>query len=292
MSIQRFLGITRCLAPFAAALGGLLPGFLSAEPATVTPVTTKSVAANRISSLPDYARPFDVTAGAWGFGDADIPDWLDTGLTVRNRYEFRDQDFRTPDLLSDSAMFTRSLAYIGIREILDPLRFAVEFEDSRRFFNNRTESSNEMNHAEVLQAYAELYFDDAFNEAPLSLRFGRMAFDSVDRRLISRNRYRNTINAFDGLRVRAGADQSPFELDAFSLRPVTRSVTALDESSSESWLHGVTGYIRGWSPLLVAEPYWLLVDQGTAQEKYLHTAGVHLFGQIPGTGWDHDWSFA
>ena len=267
----------------------LLPSRASAE--GDKPIVTRSVAANRISSLPEYARPLSDAARDWGWEGGEPVDWLDVGINLRSRYELRDQDYRFSDLPSYDAFFTRSQVYLSVHDVLDPLRFTVEFQDSRRFFTGRPEIPNESNHNEILQAYAELWSDDLIPET-VSVRFGRIAFDSADRRLLARNRYRNTISAFDGVRIRIGEDDSPLELDSFALRPVQRAIDTLDQSNDESWIYGATAYIRGNSPWLIVEPYWLLADQGGGSRKHIHTGGVHLFGQVPGTGWDHDWSFA
>lgn len=245
------------------------------------PFVTKAAAANRIASVPDYASAFEEEL-----------DWLDFGIDSRSRFEFRDQDYRTADLISESMFYQRSLVYLGVHDLLGPVNFAAEFEDSRRGLSDRAEAPNEQNHTELLQAYGELRFDDALGGDPVSLRLGRMAFDAVDRRLIARNRYRNTISAFDGARLRLGEENSPIEWDAFALRPVDRSVNALDESSEESLLYGVTGYVRTFSPRVLIEPYWLLSDQAAGGGKQLHTAGVHAFGQIGGSPWDYDVDFA
>jgi hypothetical protein len=268
----------------AFALTSLLPLHAGEEevPAKPSkPFVTKAVAANRIASVPDYVSAFEEEI-----------EWLDFGIDSRSRFEFRDQDYRTTDLLSESVFYQRSLVYLGVHDLLGPLNFATEFEDSRRGISDRAESPNEANHTELLQAYGELRFDDALGGDPVSLRLGRMAFDAVDRRLISRNRYRNTITAFDGARLRIGEESSPIEWDAFALRPVNRSVDALDESSEESLLYGVTGYVRTFSPRVLIEPYWLLSDQAANGGKQLHTGGVHTYGQIGSSSWDYDFDFA
>jgi hypothetical protein len=265
-------------------------GLRAADPAP--PLVTKAAAANRVSATPDYVKPLSESAKAWEVPAWEPLDWLDFGVDSRLRYEFRDQDYRTADLISEDVLYSRALVYLGIREVIDPLRFGLEFQDSRRFFSDRPESANEANHTEILQAYGELYFGDTLGGEPISARFGRMNFDSGDRRLVSRNRYRNAINAFDGARLRIGEDASDFELDTFAFRPVTRSVSALDESSDEAWLYGVNGYLRGWSPAIVLEPYYFLTDQQTGAEKHLHTTGLHGYGLIAGTGWDYDWNVA
>jgi hypothetical protein len=250
------------------------------------PFITRSVAANRIAEKPDYAH---------GFGDG--LDWLEFGLESRTRYEYRWNDYNTPDLITDGALVTRNLLYLGIRKALDPLRLAVELEDSRRFLSDRDPNPSIEDKLEILQAYVQLHFDDALGGKPLSLSFGRMAFDWVDRRLIARNRNRNVISAFDGLRLRLGDEGARWEIDAIAVRPVDRDVDDLDESSDNTALYGIAGHWRGWSPHVVLEPYWLWLDQsGTYDDpgrRDLHNVGLHAFG-VWGeeSAWDYDFSIA
>ena len=65
-------------------------------------------------------------------------EWLDVGLEHRTRYEYRENDLRpTPTGTNSSTTFRpdpdnlfllRTRAYLGVHDILDPLRFAVEFQ--------------------------------------------------------------------------------------------------------------------------------------------------------------------
>lgn len=248
-----------------------------------TPVVTRATAANRVAETPDYAH---------GIKDAG---WLEAGIESRTRYEARENDY-APGLISDDVLVTRNLLYLGVREVLDPLRLAFELQDSRRFFSDLPESPNVVDPLEPLQAYVQLYFDDALGKAPLSLSIGRMAFDWTDRRLIARNRNRNTISAFDGVRVRLGDEDAPWEIDAIAVRPVTRSVRNPDRSSDDLMLYGVSGYWRGFSPGIVLEPSWLWLDQREAgtigAQRNLHTFGLHAFGQWAEGVWDYDLSLA
>ena len=257
-------------------------GWVANAESAFKPLITRSAAANRIAETPDYARAF-------GGG-------LEAGFESRTRYEVRENDY-TFGLLSDDALVTRNLLYFGVKKALDPLRLAFEIEDSRRFFSDLPGSPNVTDPLEPLQVCAQLYFDDAVGEAPLSLSFGRMAFDWADRRLIARNRNRNTISAFDGMRLRVGDENAPWEVDAIAVRPVTRSVQDLDQSADDLMLYGIAGYWRGWSPHVVLEPYWLWLDQReaavTAQRRNLHTFGLHSYGQWGRGGtWDYDLSVA
>lgn len=247
-------------------------------------VVTRSAAANRMAEVPGYAHALQ----------ADV-EWFVFGLESRTRYEWRDRDYAF-GLASDGALVTRNLLYLGVEKVLDPLRLAFELQDSRRFFSALPVSPNVSDTLEPLQAYAQLYFEHAVGDAPLSLSFGRMAFDWADRRLIARNRNRNTISAFDGVRLRLGNENAPWEIDAIAVRPVSRSIEKLDQSADDLMLYGLAGYWRGWSPRVALEPYWLWLDQregGATQRRNLHTFGLHAFGQWgQDNAWDYDLSLA
>lgn len=271
----------------------------AAEPdAGFKPVTSRSVAVNRTAETPDYARPLGEATGAYGFDFLKSNlDWLVLGLESRTRYEYRWHDYTTSSLTTDDALVTRNLLYLGVKNVLDPLRFAVELEDARRFFSDSPDVPNVVNEFELLQAYAQLHFDNVFGNAPLSLSVGRMCFDSIDRRLIERTRNRNAMTAFDGIRLRLGDEKAPWEVDAFAMRPVERSVEDLDSSSAHATLYGITACLRGWSPHVALEPYWLWLDQRDESDiklrRNLHTFGLHAFGQWgEGAAWDYDVSLA
>lgn len=266
------------------------------EASPFIPSTTRSVAANRIAGRPDYSRLWSQAARDYGLPGAEGVDWLDAGIDVRLRYEVRENNYRTASLVSDDAVFTRTLVYLGINDVIDPVRVAVEFQDSERFLSDRAVNLADINQPELIQAHVDLHFDDVIGGQPFTAGFGRMSFDVADRRLIARNRYRNTINSFDGLRLRFGSEKSPWEVDAFALRPVLREPYSIDQSSNNSLLFGMTGYWRRGSPGFQLEPFWLLTDRtvgpGVNVSQEQHTFGFHAFGQWGGSHWDYDLSVA
>jgi Alginate export len=184
--------------------------------------------------------------------------------------------------------------YLGVREVIDPVRLAVEFQDSQRAIADRPILASEINFADILQAHLDLHFDDVVAGQSFTASFGRMTFDAVDRRLIARNRFRNAINSFDGLRLRFGAEKDPWEVDAFALQPVLRDTDGFDRSNNNSRLFGVTGYWRRGSPGIQFEPFWLLNDRtrgpGVSLSDNQHTFGVHTFGHWAESRWDYDLS--
>ena len=99
-----------------------------------------SYATNPDSDPPRYVRRLSQT-GIEAFKDIH---WLDIGFEFRTRYEMRHDDFRRVEAGFDNPFFLRSRAYLGIREILDPFRFAVEFQDSR-VYNNRFPTTDQEN---------------------------------------------------------------------------------------------------------------------------------------------------
>ncbi|HNO79563.1 MAG TPA: alginate export family protein [Phycisphaerae bacterium] len=262
----------------------------SAKPAPTNVAKSKSPATNRVSDRPGYAKSFD------RFTEDGDMSWLDFGIEQRTRFELRHEFFGN-DGESDERFMLRSRAYLGVREVLDPLRFGFEFQDSRAYGSRDDETTADVNQTELLQAFGELYFKDALGaDQPLSFRVGRMSFDAVDRRLFARNRFRNTTNAFDGFRIRMGDDQSPWELDVFAFQPVERRQRHFDHGDDERWIYGINGYWRGWSPYLTLEPYYFILDEDRKGydrvDREIHTLGLHGFGLIGETGFDYDFNVA
>lgn len=245
--------------------------------------------------------------------------WLDLGLEYRARYEHRDNDFRRADENIDDPLLLRTRAYIGVKEILDPLRFAVEVQDSRR--NNgdysRAYDTRDVNQADILQGYLELHFkesifgkDDLGNNRPFWVRGGRLAWESLDRRLIARNEWRNTTNTFQGVRANIGDKKNDWQLEAFAVKPLQRFTRSLDEVDHSQDFYGVIGDWRGWSGYVTLQPYYFLLKQDGNKVKYnsngqeltgatlsaaqidrkIHTAGLRAYGAF-NSGWDYDTSY-
>jgi len=95
---------------------------------------------------PRYVRNLAATSIA----AFDSLDWIDAGLDFRERIEFRHNDLRRPFLATDENFLHRTRAYFGIREILDPFRFAVEFEDSRASNSEFAEDTRDFNKYELI----------------------------------------------------------------------------------------------------------------------------------------------
>jgi len=256
---------------------------------------------------------------------ADV-DWLDIGFEYRARFEHRDNDFRRAQQNIDEPLLLRSRAYVGLKNILDPFRFAVEVQDSRRNHSDYTRSNDtrDVDKADFLQAYLELYFkdsifgkDDLGNSRPFWVRGGRLAWEAVDRRLIARNEWRNTTNTFQGVRANIGDKKNDWQLEVFGVQPVQRFTDQLDQVDHSQNFYGAIFDWRGLSEYVSIQPYYFLLKQDGSEVKYdtngnsysdrsvytaaqqnqakidreIHTAGLRVFGVVPGTSWDYDASY-
>ena len=107
---------------------------------------------------PTYSR----NLGKTGIAAVKDNDWLDVGLDFRMRYEYRENDFRRPaNADADEPILLRTRAFLGVKNILDPFRFALEFEDARLYNSHFLRTDSEVNEFELIQGFAELYFENA-----------------------------------------------------------------------------------------------------------------------------------
>lgn len=238
-------------------------------------------------------------------------EWLDVGLDFRTRYEYRENDYRPwTDTSSgsnvtkyrddpDNLWLLRTRAYVGVKDILDPLRFAVEMEDARSYNGLYERSDSDVNEFELIQAYGELYFDDALgHNRPISIRAGRQAFELLDRRLVGNNQFRNTTNNFEGYRVRFGKKQNNWDLDTFVLQPVERNKYEFDQPDEDTWFYGAVFSWKEWSDFITIQPYFFgrsvdgdLTNPVVSNRKAdasIYSPGLRVYGVFGDSGFDFD----
>jgi hypothetical protein len=150
-----------------------------------------------------------------------LPERLSLTGTFRLRYEYLDNQFRAGRPGSDEILALRTLLHARFR-FTDWLSVGAEFEDSRAYLadSNTPVDVTLVNAAELLRAYCELNFDGPFGGTHRA-QLGRMTLDVGSRRLVARNRFRNTVNAFTGLDWSWRNDRGR-ELRAFFTLPVQR----------------------------------------------------------------------
>ncbi len=262
----------------------------------------------RVEPLPDppaYVRNLSRTQ----FEQFRDVDWLDVGLDFRTRYEYRENDLRPWTDTSSGAPVTRyrdrpdnlwllrTRAYLGVKDILDPLRFAVEMEDARSYNGLYERSDADVNEFELIQGYAELYFNHALgHNRPISLRAGRMHFEQLDRRLIGNNEFRNTTNNFEGFRLHFGKKQNTWDFDTFALQPVKRLKYEFDRPEEKTWFYGGILSLRRWSDIVTIQPYFLgrsvdgepfnPVAADRVNDRNVLAPGLRVYSVIPNSGFD------
>lgn len=251
-------------------------------------IAAKSYGTTPESDPPQYVKQLSKT----GIKKFENIDWIDVGLQYRVRFENRDNDFRRSYNTVDRPILSRSRAYFAVKNILDPLRFTLEVQDSRIQNSKFTADGNDVNKLDFIQAYGELHFKNAFNlERPLSVRAGRMSFEVLDRRLISRNEWRNTSNNFQGVRTIFGTNENDWQLDGFALQPINRLTEQADRRNQNQWFYGAILNWRRWSDITTLQPFYFRLDQSesaTLVKQKIHSPGIRAYGNIANSNFDYD----
>lgn len=251
-------------------------------------IESTAYSANPESDPPSYVKQLDQT----GIKDFENIDWIDAGLNVRARFEHRNNDFRRSNSKTDNPILWRTQAYLGIKNIIDPLRFAIELQDSRINNSKFLAHVRDINNLDIFQAYAELYFDKPIIlDRPISLRAGRMAFEVIDRKLISRDTWGNTGTNFDGFRATFGAQQNDWQIDSFALQPVVKEMTANDQRNQDIWIYGAILNLRKWSDIITLQPFYLQLSQkesANVSKNKVNSPGLRFYGLFGNSGFDYD----
>jgi hypothetical protein len=169
------------------------------------------------------AWPATVQAGeAWRLGEAlGLPQRLSLEGDFRIRYEYLDNQFRAGRPGSDQILPLRTRLRVRFR-FSDWLSAGAEFQDSRAYLHdsNTPVGTGLVNAAELLRAYLELSSDGPFG-GHHEVQLGRLTMDVGSRRLVARNGFRNTSNAFTGFDWRWRGSRGR-ELRFFYTLPVQR----------------------------------------------------------------------
>ncbi len=153
--------------------------------------------------------------------DAGAPDWLRVSGSIRLRYEGIGGQFRSASRLdnTDHVFVMRTL--LKVETDFDPVLITLELMDSRQYGGDQGSAigTSSVNAVELLQASATFRLGQ-LGSGKHQLRLGRQTFNLGSRRLVARNRFRNTINAFTGAHWEWKAKE--FKLTAFYTLPVRR----------------------------------------------------------------------
>ena len=241
------------------------------------------------------------TDGPWRLGSAlDLPKWADLGLEHRIRYESLGNQFRTGKPGSDQALALRSSLLGQINT--EPVGLLTEVMDSRQYLSDTGSpiDNTQVNALELLQAHVRWDAGPLFTGGKHRIQLGRETLDLGNRRLVARNAYRNTINAFTGADWLWTSD-SGGSIRSFAFLPVRRLPedvpSLLDHRiSADTLSFGQQFYgVYATSPRLAVdarvEAYWLgLFEDADPSRRHrrLHTSGSRLFRNAQPGHWDFE----
>ncbi len=215
------------------------------------------------------------------------PKWLDLGVAFRARPEILTNPFRKDQaaIERDEQLALRTRARIGLNG--NVFRFLYEFQDSRSLGVDEGEftSSSTVNEADVQQLFVSATFRNLFTTSlRTAVHVGRINMDLGRRRLIARNRYRNTTNAFDGVHGSL-KQKGKWSVRAFLVRPTPRTPKENDDLfSGEDTLFWGGHYESTQVPFLRANVYYYGLNDkppDVSDQRQYSTFGLRLYE--PGT---------
>lgn len=239
------------------------------------------------------------------------PDDLAISATVRARVEGIDGQFR-PSPASADAMFSLRTT-VAVEYDAGPVRFGGELWDARAYGEgpNSSITTSDVNTVELVQAYAKIELGDWRKGAKGGkglLTLGRQTMDIGSRRLVARNRFRQTTNGFTGADLE-WTTHGGARLQAFWTMPQIRrpdDLPSLRDNAVKFDLETTRVQFFGAHATLphvlggVLETYGYRLaeqdgDNRPTRNRRLWTLGARAFAR-PATGkWDHDvegaWQF-
>ena len=150
-----------------------------------------------------------------------LPDWMTLTVDHRTRYEGYDNAFKKGTSGGDQAIDFRTNVFFGVK--YSGFSFGSEFIDSRIAIegNNTPVNNSLVNQTDLLQAYIGWQTQNLFNSGlSFNIQAGRQTMDVGSRRLIARNRFRNTINNFTGIDITISHNE--WQWLNFAVLPVSR----------------------------------------------------------------------
>ncbi len=241
----------------------LEPGLTEAMAASPAPLRTRS------------STPAD--EGPWRLDEfLGLPQWLSLEGHQRTRYESFDEQFRAGRSGSGQGIFTRTALLATARA--DWFEANLEILDSRQFDipSDLPLNTGIVNTLDILQASVGANFENLWqDEDQLALTFGRHTMNVGSRRLIARNRFRNTINSFTGFNA-TWKNASGDGLRAFYVLPVQRLPGDLqslqdndqdsDEERSQVQFFGVHAGVNDLIGSVDAELYAFGLDEDDGRD--------------------------
>jgi len=233
--------------------------------------------------------------------------WKISG-TVRPRYEALGGQFRPGPAPASNDLFSLQTTLFAEYDT-GPVRIGGELFDARAYFHRRGSNAiatTEVNAVELGQAYLGFDLADAAGAGTVStLTVGRFTQNVGSRRLIARNQFRNTINAFTGVAYDwQNADKDKLRLfytlphtrEPFDRRGLLGNGVAWDHEGLDTQLFGGIVTKSGvFGGILEAYGFGLLERDGGSplegiqtRDRRLFTPGLRLFRAPKPGRFDHE----
>lgn len=128
------------------------------------------------------------------------PEWVKISGELRLRYEGISGQFRSASRLDDVDHLGMQRTQLRFDFDLNPVQIYVELMDSRHYGGSTGSALNttHSNAVDILQAWVGVDLGE-WGSGEHALKVGRYTMDIGSRRLVARNRFRNTINSFVGV---------------------------------------------------------------------------------------------
>lgn len=230
------------------------------------------------------------------------PEGLTLSGTIRVRYETLANQFR-PGLEenADTILLRTTLA---AEYATGPVRIGGELIDARAYLADRNGSvgTGEVNALELVQAYIGADLGDALGRgSTTALQVGRFTMDQGSRRLVSRNSFRNTTNAFAGIKLETRTANGS-KLTLFYTLPLVRlpSDKSAILDNQVKWDRESFDF-RFWGgfashPLsgrANVEAYFYGLEERDAprqptRNRHLYTPGMRIYAKPAAGKWDYE----
>ena len=223
--------------------------------------------------------------------------------TARGRIDTIDGQPRPGFNASDTVINLRSTLFAEYDA--GPVRVGAEFHDSRAYgATERTPiSTNEVNVAEVVQAYVAVDLDAPFGPgSKITAQAGRFVLNLGSRRLVAADDYRNTTNGYTGLRLDV-VQADGWKATAVYVLPTQRlpddlpalrgNDYAIDREGSDTRLWGVVAAYPLHGRSVTAEVSYFRFDERDTddrrtRDRALDTFGGRVFHDIRPGEWDFE----
>jgi len=210
-----------------------------ASAATATAAETSSMAPRPAHSPDATLNQEDQSWPRYLHEKLGLPREIDLAVDQRTRVEHLENPFRPGEPNTQTQVPQRTRLRLVVDAPASPA-FLLELQDSRTFNAGPDDFTvNGVNRLDLLQFVVSTRASDLFGSglrADVSL--GRLTLDVGSRRLVARNGFRNTTNAFDGVHLQIAPASDRWRLRSFYTRPVERNEGVFDDpawSDSRFW---------------------------------------------------------